>query len=139
MFPNFGIIASNQIACYRYTFDDGSVHQELVELDYNRLTEVTEMDRIMGLYMALEVADRPVDYEELVELAAPEDDGDLPEELFEAAFGIAAVLDTYTSNKHRTVVKYETVMVDHLGNELPLDIEYNIWQNKHLVVTSNAF
>ena len=126
MFPDFAIVASKHIACYRFAFDDGTLHEERVELDYTRLTEVTEMDRIMGLYLALEAADRPADYEDIVELAAPEDDGDLPEELFDAAFGIAAVLDTYNSNKHRTVVKYETVMVDHLGNELPLDIEYNI-------------
>lgn len=126
MFPNFSIVAAKHIASYRFFFDDGETHIEDVELDFNNLTEVTEMDRIMQLYLLLDVADRPTDYESIVDLAAPEDDGDLPEELFEAAFGIAAVLATYNSNKPRVVIGYETIMVDHLGNELPLEIEHNI-------------
>ncbi|MNI54489.1 hypothetical protein D3C73_1093870 [compost metagenome] len=125
-------IHDSQTAEIVFTFNDGTIHTESFDLwSGDSLDACIEIDRVLQIFVT-EPNPREHDLDSWyvrssgVAEAAPEWDEDFVDYYVEAATTLQAIFDTYTSNKPRELVKFQTLMVDHLGNKLPLDIEYNI-------------
>ncbi|MNL01288.1 hypothetical protein D3C87_1217530 [compost metagenome] len=125
-------IHDSQTAEIIFTFNDGTIHTEEFELfGGDSLDALVEIDRILQIY-ASETGPRDHDMDSWYMRSSgttepqPYWDDDYVDYYVDAAETLTAIFDTYTSNKPRELVKFQTLMVDHLGNKLPLDIEYNI-------------
>lgn len=125
-------LLDSQTAEITLTFDDGTLHIEPFDLwSGDSLDALCEIDRCLHIFMS-EPKPRSHDEDSWYvrstgePLVSGEWDDDFADYFVEAAVTLQAIFHTYTSNKPRELVKFQTLMVDHLGNKLPLDIEYNI-------------
>lgn len=105
-------------------FTDGDRHTEIIELDDDSMDVVCEIDRLLGIYVQ-EGVEQNYTHDEWIERAR--EPGRVyfgfPEYVLAAAETLEAIFDTYVAGSPTTVQSFQTVLVDHQGNIMPLDIE----------------
>lgn len=107
----------------RIEFTDGDRHTETIYLDSDTADMVYEIDYLLMCYMKEDPVVREHTQEDWIARSRGTADDDY---VLEASETLEAIFDTYIAQSSATVLSYKTSMVDHHGNIMPLDIEYNI-------------
>lgn len=104
-------------------FTDGRVHTEIIELDSDTFDVVCEIEYLLFRYQQDGIHNHH-DVDAWIDLCLGGTGCVYPtDEQEEAAETIVAIFDTYLKGNSTDLSDYEVHMVDHLGNQVPYQIE----------------